>query len=196
MLPIARQTNQVDGYEQLGFQHGLRNAAAVLAAFGAAHLARIQNGVRVFLDVEPSDPLSPAYYKGWSAGLMAAGGDVMIDLSDEVNSGLVPVDVTVKFRPCVYGHHAAGRTWQALGLAIDDGAVCEGAWIVYMDRKARFPIWPWRSSFTSRDMPGGVPVLACQRILDWSEDGQNLDYNLANPAHVSDFLDTLVLPAA
>ncbi|WP_095089001.1 hypothetical protein [Mesorhizobium sophorae] len=195
VLPIARQTNNVGRSERLGYVDGQRNGAAVLAAFGANHLARMADGIRVFLDVERYGPMSPSYYEGWSKGLIDAGRQTMIDFSDEIDMGVFPRDISVTFRPCVYGHHSADRTWQSLGTAISGGAVCDGAWIVFMNSPARFPIWPWRSSFTSRHMPSSVPVLACQRILDYSQDGVNLDYNLANPAHEADFLNTLVLPA-
>jgi hypothetical protein len=44
-LPIAQQTNHVDGGGPLGSQDGLRNAAAIIASFGRTYLS----AMRVFV---------------------------------------------------------------------------------------------------------------------------------------------------
>jgi hypothetical protein len=50
-LPIAQQTNHVDGDGPLGSQDGLRNAAAIIASFGRTYLSGMR-GIFVFFDVE------------------------------------------------------------------------------------------------------------------------------------------------
>ncbi len=194
VLPIARQTNEVSGTEREGFMAGQRNAAAILAAFGAMHLSNMSDGICVFLDVENNPTLSKEYYTGWAAGLVLGGQSSMIDFGDEIRLLRIDPNTHVRFLPCVYAHHNARATWRAPGKAIDDGAECYGSWVVYMDAD-RFPIWPWRAEFTSPEMPPTVPVVACQRILDHVEDGQSIDFNLANPSHHSWLLPRLVLPA-
>lgn len=154
-------------------------------------------GVLVFLDVEPETPLSKDYYDGWSAGLMDAGNKSMIDFTDEVRGHKVPPGATVQFVPSVYGHHSDSETWSALSKAVDGGAVCEAAWVVYMDKKPSFPIGPWKASFTSPYMPQSVRVVLCQRILDFVDDkNREYDFDLVNPTHKGWMLDRLVLPMA
>jgi hypothetical protein len=51
VLPIAQQTNHVDGDGPLGSQDGLRNAAAIIASFGRTYLSGMR-GIFVFFDVE------------------------------------------------------------------------------------------------------------------------------------------------
>jgi hypothetical protein len=86
VLPIARQTNRVGGTGTDGQSDGQDNAEDLLATFGAAHLASMGGGVRIFLDVEGSGSsrLSRAYYDGWAQGLAQASGGIGI-------------------LPCVYG---------------------------------------------------------------------------------------------
>ena len=73
-LPIAQQTNHVDGDGPLGSQDGLRNAAAIIASFGRTYLSAMR-GIFVFLDVEgpPMQSLHAEYYRGWSDALIAGG---------------------------------------------------------------------------------------------------------------------------
>jgi hypothetical protein len=192
VLPVGRQTNEVGGTKQEGLLAGQRNAAAILAAFGALHLSSME-GVCVFLDVENNVTLSKEYYVGWADGLIQAGRRIMIDFADEVQLLNIDANTHVRFLPCVYGHHNARDTWGALGKAVDAGAECHGSWIVHMDAD-RFPIWPWRAEFTSSGMPSSVPVVACQRILDHVEGRQRIDFDLANPDYHEWLLSRLVLP--
>jgi hypothetical protein len=62
VLPIAQQTNHVDGDQQLGSQDGTRNAAAIIASFGRNYLSAME-GIYVFLDVEgpPNQSLHGKY---------------------------------------------------------------------------------------------------------------------------------------
>ena len=49
VLPIAQQTNHVDGDGPLGFQDGLRKAAAIVASFGRTYLSAMR-GILAMLD--------------------------------------------------------------------------------------------------------------------------------------------------
>src|SRR3974377_2255530 len=49
VLPIAQQTNHVDGDGPLGFQDGLRKAAAMVASFGRTYLSA-RRGILAMLD--------------------------------------------------------------------------------------------------------------------------------------------------
>jgi hypothetical protein len=122
VLPIAQQTNHVDGDGPLGSQDGLRNAAAIIASFGRTYLSTMQ-GIFVFLDVEgpPRQSLNAAYYRGWSDALIAGGKSDMVfrDNGD---------DAPITFWPGVYGTQGDDKTWSSLVTAIADGAVCHGTW--------------------------------------------------------------------
>jgi hypothetical protein len=195
VLPIARQTGNVCKADRgLGYADGMRNAAAILSAFGAVHLSQMTE-VLVFLDVEPNTPLNQTYYEGWSVGLVEAGTKCMVDFADEVKGGIVPPGTIVGFAPSVYGHHSDSATWSALKTAVDGGAQCEAAWVVYMDANPSFPIGPWKAKYTSNHMPRSVRVVLCQRILDFVDaKNRQYDFDLANPSHKDWMLDRLVLP--
>ncbi len=183
VLPIARQTQNVSEADRdLGFDDGQDNAAAVIGSFGASHLSQMPE-VAVFLDAEINNPLHRLYFRGWSDGLIAGGN------TDPNNP--------VKFMPCLYAHHNDGQSWNELGKALNDGAVCGAAWIVFMDSK-KFPLGPWQiDRFTGKNMPDGVRVAVAQRILDLADEHQRTyDFNLVNPAHQDWLLPRLVLPAA
>jgi len=123
VAPIARQTPSVGGSQAEGWQDGLKNGAAVLAAFGPKYLSSMMEGVLVFLDVEPDYPMSEAYYVGWAEGLVAAGGIAMS--SDTMMS--IP---QVNFLPCVYMKPSADpASLRALLGAVDAGVPCGGLWI-------------------------------------------------------------------
>jgi hypothetical protein len=190
VLPVARQTRNVcKADSRLGYADGMRNAAAILSAFGAVHLSQMA-GVLVFLDVEPETPLSQAYYEGWSAGLIEAGKKDMVDFADEVRALIVPPGTIVQFAPSVYGHHSDSETWSALAKAVDGGAQCDAAWVVYMDINPSFPIGPWKAKYTSLQMPQSVRVVLCQRILDFVDaKKREYDFDLANPTHKDWMLD-------
>src|SRR2546430_2218568 len=52
VLPIGRQTSDVDGSESLGRTDGATNAKAIIDAFGTQLLGGLAQGLLVFLDVE------------------------------------------------------------------------------------------------------------------------------------------------
>ena len=194
IVPVARQTPDVAVADQnFGYAAGLRNAAALIASFGAAYLSQLTNGIAVFLDVEMNTPLTHQYFIGWSSGLIDGGAKSLIDFRDEVAAGKLPKGASINFIPCIYGHHAADKTWQELQLAITGGAKCGAAWVVYEDANPTFPIGPWNANYTNRYMPAQVPVVLCQRILDYNNNG-GFDFDLVNPAHQAWLLQRLVLP--
>lgn len=195
VLPIARQTPDVAVADQnFGYAAGLRNAAALMASFGAVKLSQMPNGLAVFLDVEQQTPLTHQYYMGWSSGLIDGGTKSLIDFRDEVAAGTVPNGAVINFIPCIYGHHTADQTWQELQLALTGGAKCGAAWVIYEDANPQFPIGPWRSQdFTNQHMPAQVPVVVCQRILDYNDGA--LDFDLVNPAYQNWLLQRLIVPA-
>jgi hypothetical protein len=183
VLPIGRQTPNVSKADRdLGFDDGQDNAAAVIDSFGASHLSPMPE-VAVFLDAEINNPLHHLYFLGWSEGLIAEG---KADLNNPI-----------KFVPCLYAHHNDGHSWSELGKALDVGAVCGAAWIVFMDSK-EFPFGPWQANrFTGKNMPNGVRVAVAQRILDIADEHRRTyDFNLVNPVHQDWLLPRLVFPAA
>lgn len=195
ILPVARQTTRVGGTQAMGYDDGLRNAAAIMAALGSVSLASNTAGVAVFLDVEPSHSLSADYFTGWSTGLVEAGREKLVDFADEIAAGKATPGTNVGFIPCIYGHHAADDTWKALSEAVRRGARCDAAWVVYMDANPSFPIGPWRAAYTSRFMPAGVRVAICQRILEWKDTrARQYDFNLVNPAFKDWIIERLVVP--
>jgi len=75
VLPIARQTNRVHGSEAEGSADARANVDDLFATFGADYLASQGREVVMFLDVEPENPLSLAYYRGWATTLVAHSRD-------------------------------------------------------------------------------------------------------------------------
>lgn len=179
VLPVARQTNHVNSTDSnLGKTDGEQNAQALIASFGADVLEALPE-VAVFLDAEIGNPLNHNYYLGWSAGLIQGGAP------------------NIKFVPCLYAHHNDQQTWSEVGNAMNQGATCGAAWIVYMD-SGTFPIGPWGARFTSATMPSGLPVVMVQRILDFRDSASppnTYDFDLVNPAYQDWLLQRLVLPA-
>jgi hypothetical protein len=185
VLPIAQQTNHVDGDEQLGSQDGTRNAAAIIASFGRNYLSAME-GIYVFLDVEgpPNQSLQMEYYRGWSDALIAGGKSDMVFFDSEE-------DRPITFRPCVYGAEGDDKTWSSLVAAIASGAVCHGTWIARPGKLGCHPLGPWNEQFIRpKSLPPSVPVLVWQGV----QECQNIDYSLANPQSSTDLMVGLVLP--
>jgi hypothetical protein len=177
VLPVGRQTAHVNTPDRdLGHTDGLNNAAALIAGFGQDLLAAMPE-VAVFLDAEIDNPLNHVYFQGWSAGLLEGGQG------------------TVKFAPCVYGHHNDATTWGELHQAMAAGARCDATWIVFM-QSAEFPIGPWQPTFRGKNMADDIKVAIAQRILDLTDDdGRTYDFDLVNPDLQEWLLPRLVLPA-
>jgi hypothetical protein len=185
VLPIAQQTNHVDGDRPLGSQDGLRNAAAIIASFGRTYLSAMQ-GIFVFLDVEgpPRQSLNAEYYRGWSDALIAGGKSDMVFRDNGVGD-------PITFWPGVYGTHGDDETWKALVTATADGAVCRGTWIARLVRTGCHPLGPWNEQFIRpASLPSSMPVLLWQGV----QECQNIDYNRANPDTSTNLMSGLVLP--
>src|SRR5262249_33659834 len=69
VLPYARQTSNVGGSAATGTRDGTRNAEAFFAAFDLDLLKDQGGQFYMFLDVEPSTPLSSAYYTAWASAV-------------------------------------------------------------------------------------------------------------------------------
>lgn len=185
VLPIAQQTNHVDGDKQLGSQDGTRNAAAIIASFGRNYLSAME-GIYVFLDVEgpPNQSLQTGYYRGWSDALIAAGKSDMVFFDSEE-------DRPITFWPGVYGAEGDDKTWSSLVAAIASGAVCHGTWIARPGKLGCHPLGPWNEQFIRpNSLPASVPILVWQGV----QECKNIDYNRANPASSTDLMVGLVLP--
>lgn len=185
VVPVARQTPLVGGGHAAGRADGLRNGAAVLAAFGAKCLSSMPSGVLVFLDVEPEQSMSAEYYRGWAEGLVAAGGPEM-----STHAGLEVPPVT--FLPAVYMKPSADpSTLQALLRARELGAPCAGVWISRQYRVGCDRLRDWDHDFVvPRSLPSTIPVWLWQWIVDCA----HLDFNMANPDIQGELIERLVLP--
>jgi hypothetical protein len=185
VLPIAQQTNHVDGDGSLGSQDGLRNAAAIIASFGRTYLSAMP-GIFVFLDVEgpPRHSLNAEYYRGWSDALIAGGKSDMV-FRDNGDGD------PITFWPGVYGTHGDDETWTSLLATIADGAVCCGTWIARPGKIGCHPLGPWNEQFIRpTSLPASVPVLVWQGV----QECKSIDYNRANPDTSTNFMSGLVLP--
>ena len=185
VLPIAQQTNHVDGDGSLGSQDGLRNAAAIIASFGRTYLSAMP-GIFVFLDVEgpPRQSLNAEYYRGWSDALIAGGKGEMV-FRDNGDGD------PITFWPGVYGTHGDDETWTSLLATIADGAVCRGTWIARPGKIGCHLLGPWNEQFIRpTSLPASVPVLVWQGV----QECKSIDYNRANPDTSTNLMSGLVLP--
>ena len=69
VLPVARQTRNVNGSAQQGAADAAANAADLLASFGVPAMAAQGSVFFLFLDVEGSPSLSVDYYTAWAQAL-------------------------------------------------------------------------------------------------------------------------------
>ena len=185
VLPIAQQTNHVDGDRPLGSQDGLRNAAAIIASFGRTYLSAMR-GIFVFLDVEgsPRQSLHAEYYRGWSDALIAGGKSDMV-FRDNGNAD------PIIFWPGVYGTQGDDKTWNSLVAAVANGAVCRGTWIARPGKIGCHPLGPWNEQFIRpKSLPSSMPVLVWQGV----QECRNIDYNRVNPATSTELMSGFVLP--
>ena len=70
VLPIARQTGNVNGTVADGGADATANAEDLIQTFGADYLSSQGGQVLMFLDVEGAPSLSAPYYRGWAATLL------------------------------------------------------------------------------------------------------------------------------
>lgn len=177
LLPISRQTNRVDETQQIGEQLGTLHARDFLNTFGESYLASQQiDGFYLFLDVEPTDPLSVGFYLGWSTAVIKSS-------------------TKVRLLPAVYLNAADSTTTKNLSTAMKSGAQCHGLWVAnYGSNQAL--ISPWNKDKAKVATPVPCKVL----IHQYAGDIKNglYDFNQMNP-----FLDNqelvlkrLILPPA
>lgn len=189
VLPIARQTTQVGGSEDDGRDDAERNVRAVLGAFGAEWLAGQGGRFQYYLDVEPTHPMSRAYYRGWAREVE--------ERSQALTGG------TVALEPCVYLNRSDVTTQRALRRAIeDDGVTCGGLWVARyfnFDHTGCHVATDWGALNANPVEPVPAPVRIWQFIGDCFQNIGNfhpLDFNQLNPENDEETLALLIPPPA
>jgi hypothetical protein len=181
LLPIARQTPNVNGSLDRGIVDGVANARDFIATFTSGVLASQGGQFLMFLDVEGSPSLSQDYFTGWAQGLAqeaqaASGGSVRI-------------------MPCVYGPQSDVETWSALAGAMSAGVECHGAWIARF-RTGKCTMGEWDANIVTpvAPTPFPCPILAWQYAANCLEG--RIDCSQTNPDIdvEAQLLDFLVLP--
>ena len=187
LLPIARQTNHVNGTQEQGVADGRANAKDFIATFGAAFLASRGSQFFMFLDVEGDPSLSAPYYTGWAEGLA-------VESAAQCEKAGIQADAVEVF-PCVYGTQSDITTWKALATAEADGALCGGLWIArYFPNDCKLADWNEHKVTPAAPNPFPFTILAWQFSgnclsgkIDCSQTNPNLDAQ-------ADLLDFLVVP--
>lgn len=181
VLPIARQTKNVNGTQTTGSSDAEANVNDLLATFNAEYLATIVQEVYMFLDVEGSPSLSTAYYVGWSQTLIAH--------SSSLTGGRVTI------YPCIYATQSDAATWSAAAAAASQGALCRGAWIARWPSSGCQPLPDWNSNMIQPAVSIPCPVLVWQ-YADDCHGGGGFDCSETNPEIdlEGDLLNYLVLP--
>jgi hypothetical protein len=182
VLPIARQTKNVDGSVADGSDDAESNADDLIATFGADYLASLAPEFYMFLDVEGSPSLSQDYYTGWALTLAAH--------SASATGG------KVKILPCIYGTQSDNATWSAMSAAAAAGIPCNGAWIARWPISGCQPLPDWSDSLVTPSAGIPCPVLIWQ-YADDCQGGGGFDCSETNPSiDLQDFLNHLILPPA
>jgi len=181
VLPIARQTKNVDGTQAQGSADAKANAEDFIATFGLQYLELQGEEFLMFLDVEGSPSLSSGYFLGWAQTLSAHSLDV--------SNGSVGI------LPCVYATRADDPTWQAVADCAQQGVSCCGVWIARWVQHGCAALTDWQDSVVNPNVELPCKVLVWQYSDDcWGRGG--FDCNQANPNIDVDqeFLSKLVLP--
>jgi hypothetical protein len=181
VLPVARQTKNVNGTSDQGIADGVANAQDYITTFTPDLLVRQGGRFYVFLDVEGSPSLSQSYYRGWVQGLTQQA-------ESQTGGG-------VTILPCVYATQSDVTTWKAVGAAISAGVPCSGAWIArYFTGNCAMGDWQSNIVTPSAPTPFPCPILAWQYAGNCMN-GQ-IDCNQTNPAIdlENDLLRFLVMP--
>jgi hypothetical protein len=180
VLPVARQTRNVNGTQAQGSADAAANAEDLITTFGQDYLASQGGQFLVFLDVEGSPSLASPYFLGWAQTLSSH--------SAAITGG------AVQLLPCVYATRSDDVTWQAVADCADQGVLCSGAWIARWVHRGCAGLDDWDDARVSPrvDIP-------CQVLLwQYSDDcggGSGFDCDQANPNIADqDFLSKLVLP--
>src|SRR5215467_4403799 len=185
LLPLARQTVHVGTDSATGSIDARHNVDAIFECFPPAYLAGSDPNVLVFLDVEPTHPLDPDYYAGWSSTITTYSG--------QVSGG------SVRFKPAIYANTKDDRTWRNLASALAGGSSCFGVYVAryyYNHGNDPKPDHGWQPSVLTPT--GGVtpPILAWQywASADDAPADENFDTNIASPYHSDALLDGLIMP--
>jgi hypothetical protein len=180
VLPIARQTKNVNGTQSEGSADAQLNSEDLIDTFGADHLAGAGGNVFMFLDVEGSPSLSVAYYLGWAQTIVAH--------SREYSGGKVSI------LPCVYATQGDAATWKAVADAVALGCTCGGAWVArWKIRGCGEPI-PWNDATVRLTVKIPCDVVLWQ-YADECHGGSGFDCNRINPnIDRNGFLSKCVLP--
>lgn len=181
VLPVGRFTTQVGKGAAEGKRDGFDQANDFLVTFGEDYLESQGSEFYLFLDIEPDNPLSEAYYIAWA---------------DAVSS----ISRKVKILPCVYLNAGDSKTSTALKTAMNKGAECFGLWIaLYIASREDdipLPAQEFDSSIAKPKTAVNVPVLFWQYAGDIGR-SRDFDFNVSNPDISSDeILKRLVLPPA
>jgi hypothetical protein len=168
VLPVARQTRNVNGSAQQGAADAAANAADLLASFGVPAMAAQGSVFFLFLDVEGSPSLSVDYYTAWAQALAQS--------SSTASNGQVTI------RPCLYAAQGDNPTWQALAQAMAAGADCGGAWVARYPAGGCSAVLNWEDHLVTPSVGVPCPILLWQYAgncasgsLDLSQTNPNLD---------------------
>src|SRR5262249_20069612 len=183
VLPIARQTRNVNGSQSVGSFDAEDNSEDVIITFGQDYLASQGGQFYMFLDVEGAPSLSRAYYTGWA--------QTLVSHSLDFSNGKVTI------LPCVYGTQSDDDTWQAVADAADAGVGCNGAWIARWRRHGCAALPDWDDDIVDPDVDLPCRVLLWQ-YADDCNGGGGFDCDQTNPTLDlrKDLLDQLILPPA
>jgi hypothetical protein len=181
VLPIARQTRNVNGTQAQGSVDAEANAEDLIATFGQDYLKSQGGQFLMFLDVEGSPSLSAAYFMGWAQTLRAH--------SQDITGG------TVEILPCVYATRSDNITWQAVVTCGEQGIQCGGAWIARWVHHGCAGLDDWDDARVGPSVQLPCEILAWQ-YSDDCRGGGGFDCNQANPnIDVNqELLSRLVLP--
>jgi hypothetical protein len=181
VLPIARQTKNVNGTQANGSADAERNSDDLITTFGADYLASLSGEFYMFLDVEGSPSLSQAYYTGWA--------QTLVDHSNTITGG------RVKISPCVYATQADNATWSSVAGAVAAGVQCKGAWIARWPASGCQPLPEWNNNLVKPSVPIPCQILIWQ-YADDCHGGGGFDCSETNPGIdlQNDLLTHLILP--
>jgi hypothetical protein len=172
VLPLGRQTPNVNKAEKIGTADGKSNVAALLKAFPASFLKQQGNGFYMFLDVEGDPHLSVDYWKGWHKGVKEGGAGLIL--------------------PCIYATQGDTETWTALAEAAKAGAPPHAAWVAAWGQGHQPKPLPakWDKDRVTPDVKLPCPVVVWQY-----QDGPDFDGDLINMSLKDDQLEPLgILP--
>jgi hypothetical protein len=180
VLPVARQTRNVDGTAQQGAADAAGNAADFLASFGADALATQGSVFFLFLDVEGKPSLSVDYFTGWAGALAQSSKDA--------------TNGQVTLRPCLYAAQGDNPTWQALAEAMAAGTDCGGAWVARYLLSGCSTVPNWDDEFVTPSAGMPCPILAWQYAGDCFNDSLDLSQTNPNLDPEGTLLDFLMVP--